>query len=125
MLNYKEVIRRCHEKGLDMCRMTVYRVGIKNGFLVKGDGRGKFDEDAFNRWLNLVTLSLSEDDIYIKDAVKQYNIPYSYFQYYFNKNNIEIKEHTNGLKYVRKSEVESVVEKYNRYAAKKKGARND
>ena len=117
-------MKECKNRGLNYCRMTIYRIGIAKGFLIHDGNKCIIDKDRFDKWLNDITESLPSDCEYIYNAVKSSNIPYSYFKYYFEKNNVEINIHFNGLRYVRKSDIDQVVDKYHQYTSKK-GEQND
>ena len=125
-MKYLEVMKKCKEKGISYSRMTIHRAGLKNGFIVKGeDGRNIFKEDVFNNWVEGLLKGIPEDCVLISDAVNKHNIPYSYFSFYFKKYNVEVKQDLTGLNYVRKSDVDEVVRKYNNRTVKKGVKRND
>lgn len=121
----KEIVEMCKSKGLNYSYMTIFRIGKKEGFLVKEENskKLKFDESKFQEWLNSMTVEIPEDCMYISDAVTKYNINYQVFKYYFISNNIEMKEggyRKQGRRYVRKSDIESAVKNYNKNIANRR-----
>jgi len=112
MVNYKEVLKKCEDKGVCCSRMTVYRAGIKEGFIVKSEEGNQLKNDIFEKWLDKIVSGIPDNCIFICNAVKSSKIPYSYFKYYFEKNNVSVMKYYNGLMYVKKSDVDAVIAKY-------------
>lgn len=125
MVKYKELLDKCRSRGVIYSRMTIYRVGTKYGFIVKKDGNCNFNEKLFDEWLDEIADDLPDEYIYVCDATKKNNIPYSYFKYYFKKYDVEVKKRVNGLAYVRKSDVEKIVKRYNQKSVGKGDKEND
>ena len=115
-MTQKQIVEKCHEKGINYSFMHIYRIGLREGFFIK-NSEDNFDEEKFNKWLNEIHQSIPEDCMYIVDAVKEYNIHYRTFTYFFNKYNLGMFKDDiphNRKFYAKKSDIIRVVESHNR-----------
>lgn len=117
-MNQKEILNKCKEHGLEVSIPLIYRIGKKEGFIVKNDnykGREKYDidEQKFNDWLS--KKNISDEYIAIRDAMKLYNIPYAGLKYQLEKNGCEIVKLgiANGGRYhAKRADVERIIAQY-------------
>ena len=123
-MTQKEILSECAKNGVDCSFMTVYRIGLKEGFY--GGESGCFDERKFKEWLGKI--SIPKDCMFVSDAVKKYGVAYNVFKHYFSVHNIELKSggwKKGGMKYARKSDIERVVEKHNGRSVAKRRKEDD
>lgn len=119
-MNQKEILNKCKEQGLNVSVPLIYRIGKKEGFIIRNDssdGREKYsiDEKKFTEWLS--KKEVPDEYIAIRDAMKKYNISYTGLKYQLEKNGCEIVKLgiANGGRYhARKEDVERVVSQYSR-----------
>ena len=121
-MRQKEILEKCLEKGIKYSYVHIHRLGVKYGFFKREDGsKRKFIESEFYKWLDSVNVSIPSDCVFIKDAVKKYNIDYNIFKYHFEKEGVEVKVggyEFGGMNYAKKSDIERVVAKYHKSVAK-------
>ena len=116
----RNLTERCKEKGINLSYMSIWRHGVRSGFLTKNEaGEYGFDEDKFTEWLGEMTKGIPEDCEYISDAVKRSGVKYSYFRYYLDKEGEKVLTDVRGKKYARRKKLESIIENYNRKVAGK------
>lgn len=111
----RNLVERCKEKGVTLSYMTIYRYGLKEGFIGRNEsGEIQYNDSGFENWLKKVSAGIPDEFEYISDVVKKSGIKYSYFKYYLQKNGVKILKDIRGKKYAGKNELNSIVEKYNR-----------
>ena len=116
----RNLVERCKKKGIDLSYMTIYRYGIKEGFIGRDDfGELHYDDFKFEKWLDKVSAGIPSDFEYISDAVKRSGVKYSYFRYYLYKEGEKILTDIRGKKYAGRKKLESIIENYNRKVAGK------
>lgn len=109
----RDLVGRCKERGLKLSYMTIYRHGIKVGFLTKNEvGECGFDNDCFEKWLDNMTAKIPDEFMYISDAVNQYDVKYNFIKYHLIKSNVPINKDYNGKKYAKRNVIESIVNEY-------------
>lgn len=116
-MKQSEILSMCKSKGINCTYMTIYRIGIKEGFYIKGNSKGNcFDKDKFIEWLDKVSKPLPKGCMYLNDAVKVYNVNYSVLSYNLRQNGVAIEKHgyeRGGYYYAKKSDIEHIVNAYN------------
>ena len=125
-MTQKEIVEECGKKGIDACFMTIYRIGLKEGFYSGEKGKpNHFDERKFREWLGRT--GIPEDSMFLSDAVRKYGIAYNVFKQWFLSRKIELKSggwKKGGMKYAKKRDVEQIVEGYNKRLAEKRRRKN-
>lgn len=125
-MTQKQILEECKKRGIDHCFMTIYRIGLKEGFYAGEKGEpNHFKEKEFYKWLDKT--GIPEDCMFVSDAVRKYGIAYNVFKQWFSSRKIELKSggwKRGGIKYARKRDIEEIVDGYNKRLAEKRRKKN-
>ena len=71
MVKFKDLMEECKNRGLNYCRMTIYRIGIAKGFLIHDGNKCIIDKDKFDKYA-MVLMIVFMATLIISFATKYY-----------------------------------------------------
>lgn len=123
-MKFKQVYKRCEEKGIKITKEGLYKAGLHNGFIVRNPEKhsNTFIQKEFEKWIEKKLEVAPEGYVSFAECSEKLNIPLATIYYLIREGNLKtIQVGTKKVKYVRLREIEKHIEIRERGSEEKYG----